>query len=150
MARVNVATRVDRAGIAALMRGPNGAAAQAAIIKGQRVLNAARQTCPVDEGRLRASLTMEVVTIGDVVTTRIGSNLEYIVYVHEGTGIYGPHGTRIVPRNATVLRWPVKNNSGTGRRRYRGGQTANFAFARSVKGVKGRPFLREALRAARG
>jgi len=118
--------------------------------RGQRVLNAARRNCPVDEGRLRASLTMVIERVPGGLVARIGSNLKYARYVHDGTGIYGPRARPITPRNGRWLRWPVKNNSGVGRRRYAGGATAAFMYARSVRGMRGRPFLRDALPAAQG
>jgi hypothetical protein len=149
MTTVRTAVSLNQAGLNAALRGPNGASYQAVLRKGNRVLSAARTRCPVDEGRLRASLALEMVEVAGVPAARIGSNLPYLKYVHDGTGIYGPHGTRIVPVSAKALRWPVKNNSGTGNRRYRGGSTIQYRFARSVKGVRGRPFLREALAASR-
>lgn len=80
---------------------------------------------------------------------RIGSNLPYAIWVHEGTGIYAGKGY-ITPKRSTLLRWPNKNNSGSGSRRYSGGATGKYVFAKRVKGVRGRPFLRDALPAAAG
>lgn len=148
MTTARVSFRLDRAGINAVLSGPDGAAAHAVLRSGQRVLNRARQLCPVDEGRLRASLTLELRSEGGVPVARIGSNLPYALFVHEGTGIYAGRGV-IRPRTASVLRWPVKNNSGAGRRRYAGGRTSRYAYAKFVRGVKGRPFLRNALPAGR-
>lgn len=115
--------------------------------RGQRVLNRARALCPVDEGRLRASLTMETrrSSLGPYVV--VGSNLEYAVYVHEGTGIYAGRGM-ITPKRGRYLVWPAKNNSGIGNRRYSGGATARYVFARQVRGQPGQPFLLRALPAA--
>jgi hypothetical protein len=104
----------------------------------------------VDTGRLRGSVTTEIVITSGRPMARVGTNLPYGRYVEEGTGIYGPKGRPIRPVNARLLRWPVTNNSGSGRRRYKGGRTAEFAFARSVKGMKPRPWLRPALSAAGG
>lgn len=140
--------KLDRQALEHMLRGPNGAVMQDLWIRGNRVLNRARQLVPVDEGTLRASLAVEPVTIGGAPAVRIGSPLEYAIYVHEGTGIYGK-GAPITPKSGQFLRWPVKNQSGQGRRRYKGGKTQKYAFARSVKGVPGRPFLRDALQAAR-
>lgn len=141
--------QLNRGELLALLGSQQGPVVQGIMQFGNRVLNNARRLCPVDEGRLRASLTMEVrvTTAGPVV--RIGSNLDYARYVHEGTGIYGPRHMPITPVTASVLRWPIKNNSGTGRRRFAGGQTAAFAYARSVKGTPPRPFLLDALRQTR-
>ncbi len=117
-------------------------------LRANRVLNAARRNAPVDEGRLRSSLavTYSKGPAGQPIA-RIGSNLDYALYVHEGTGVYGPKGTPIRAKAGQFMRWPVKNNSGQGRRRYAGGSTA--AYAREVRGVPPRPFLRDALDAAR-
>lgn len=114
------------------------------------VLNAARRGCPVDEGRLRASLTIEYRTgPGGEPIARIGSNLPYAIFVHEGTGLYGPRGTYIYPRSGRFLVWPAKNNSGVGRRRFEGRRTSTYVFARRSRGMPGRPFLLNALDAAR-
>jgi len=121
---------------------PQGGVMQDMMKRGNRVLNAARRMCPVNTGQLRASLFMEAVTIDGGPAVRIGSNLDYAVYVHEG---HGP----IVPVSATILRWPAINNSGAGSRRYRGGSTAGYVFAHRVRAVAGKPFLLDALDAAR-
>jgi len=113
------------------------------------VLNRARVLCPVDQGQLRASLTMEVISRDGDPVVRVGTNVKHAIWVHEGTGIYGPRKTPITPKRARLLRWPVKNQSGSGRRRFRGGATQQYAYAKSVKGVRPRPFLRDALPAAR-
>jgi hypothetical protein len=118
--------------------------------RANRVLNAARRNAPVDEGRLRASIAVTFTKgpAGEPVA-RIGSNLPYALFVHEGTGIYGPNARPIRPVNGRFMRWPIKNNSGSGNRRYSGGATAGYAYAREVRGVPPRPFLRDALDAAR-
>ena len=148
MATAEVSFTFDAAAMQAYMTGENGAAFTAVRSHGNRVLNLAIAKCPVDEGRLRGSLTLEMRSEGGLPIARVGSNLPYARYVHDGTGIYGPRGDVIRPRNAQVLAWPVKNNSGVGNRRYSGGKTANYAFARSVRGMPGRPFLLDALREA--
>jgi hypothetical protein len=78
---------------------------------------------------------------------RVGTNVDYALYVHEGTGVEAGRGY-IVPVRARVLRWPAKNNSGAGRRRYKAGATANYVYSKRSRGVKARPFLRDALSAA--
>ena len=52
----------------------------------------ARQLCPVDQGHLRASITSETEITASEIIGRIGSNLEYAPYVHNGTGIYAVNG----------------------------------------------------------
>ena len=118
-------------------------------VRANRVLNVARAKCPVDEGRLRASIHVEFGTgKGGSPVARIGSNLPYAIFVHEGTGIYGPKGAMIRARKGRFMVWPRVNNSGVGRRQFKGGATEKFVFAKQTRGSPGRPFLTDALRAA--
>lgn len=139
-----VTVTLNTAQVTAQLTGPGGAVAQHLMRVGNRVMNGAKRRCPVDEGKLRASITMTLHGSGRGLTVRVGSNLDYAIYVHEGTGIYAGRGP-IRPRAGKYLRFPVKNNSGSGRRRYKGGRTAGYVFAKQVRGVPPRPFLREAL-----
>lgn len=52
----------------------------------------ARQNCPKDLGILAASITSEVEQTSTEIVGRIGSNMEYAPYVHNGTGIYAKDG----------------------------------------------------------
>ncbi len=58
----------------------------------QIVENKAKQNCPVDDGTLRASITHSIHLKGDDIVGKIGSNLEYAPYVHQGTGIHAVNG----------------------------------------------------------
>ncbi|URP21097.1 hypothetical protein SEA_FLATWOODS_30 [Gordonia phage Flatwoods] len=107
---------------------------------GRRVQNAARRRAPVDEGTLRNSIEYVVDVRGTRTHVTIGSPLPYARYIHEGTGIYGPKGTPIVPVTRQALKFQVKGASG--RRRGRG---AKWVFAKSVRGIKPNPFLVDAL-----
>jgi hypothetical protein len=142
-----VVIRLDAAAVTQMMKGPGGAVMIDLEHRAQRVLNMARTLCPVDQGTLRGSLHKEPVTVGGDPAYRIGSPLEYAIYVHEGTGIYGS-GSPIRPTSGQFLRWPAKNQSGAGNRRYKAGATAAFVFARQSSGSPGRPFLLQALQAA--
>lgn len=118
-------------------------------VRANRVLNAARRGTPVNTGRLRSSITTVFTRSVYGPVAQIGSNLSYAIFVHEGTGIYGPSGAPIRPRNGQFLRWAATNNSGSGRRRYKGGRTAQWVFARESRGSRGVPFLLDALDAAK-
>lgn len=144
MADASVVIRLNPASIQTLLASPAGPVAQEIRVRGNRVLNKARELCPVDQGALRASLTLEMFTVDGLPVARVGSRLKYAIYVHEGTGIYAGRGY-IYPRSARVLRWPARAGSP---RRYSGGATARYVYARRVRGVPGRPFLRQALAAA--
>lgn len=50
-----------------------------------RIENMAKTLCPVDTGRLRASITHEVGKEGNELVGRIGTNVEYAPYVELGT-----------------------------------------------------------------
>ena len=63
----------------------------------------ARKNCPVDQGPLKASITSETEITEEEVIGRVGSNLEYAPYVHNGTGIYAKDGNgRKTPWGYTV------------------------------------------------
>ena len=67
------------------------------------VENQAKQNCPVDQGFLRASITSETEVTSEEIVGRVGSNLEYAPYVHNGTGIYAKDGNgRKTPWGYTV------------------------------------------------
>lgn len=75
------------------------------------VEGAARQKCPKDTGVLAASLTSEVEMTGQAIVGRIGSNLDYAPYVHQGTGIYAKDGAgRKTPWSYTI---PTGTHKGT-------------------------------------
>lgn len=72
----------------------------------------------------------------------VGSPLPYAQHVHEGTGIYGPHGTPIVPKNAKALKFEVRNVSAKTGKKTKG---SKWVFAKSVAGQKPNPFLTRAI-----
>jgi len=69
----------------------------------------------------------------------------YAKYVHEGTGLYGPHKTKIVPKE-------IRNGRDAQGRFVSKGTTGKKALfwpgaahpVRAVRGMEGQPFLREA------
>lgn len=56
------------------------------------VVASSKRNCPVDFGQLRASITHKVEEGTNEIVGYVGSNVEYAVYVHEGTGIYAKNG----------------------------------------------------------
>lgn len=114
---------------------------------GRQIANAAKHNCPVDEGRLRASITHTVTMRGSSAVIRVGSPLTYARYIHEGTGIYGPHKTPIVPVTAKALKFRAGKMMGplpAGVKNLPRNKRA-FVFAKSVKGVPPTPFLTEGM-----
>lgn len=71
---------------------------------------AAKRLCPVDTGRLRNSITHAFVKEDEIA---IGSNVEYSLYVHEGTSRRGgtPFLTQAVQNNAGRFATIMKNHT---------------------------------------
>lgn len=124
-------TRINPSGLAHL-KSPQGPVARHLYALGLKVQARAKALAPVDTGRLRSSITVEVIEARGTLVCRIGTNVVYARAVHNGTGIYGSRGTPITPTNANVLRFKPRGASA-------------YIFRPSVKGSPGRPFLRDAL-----
>jgi len=144
---------LDQKALNEALGGPQGPVWRATLNACQRVKDAARAFAPVNQGGLRGSIDFEIrrepggagSSVANGPAGYVGSGLKYAVYVHEGTGIYAKQNPKpITPKNKDFLAWPVTNNKGF--RRYKKGKTANYAYAKSVKGVPGRPFLVKAVR----
>lgn len=143
--------RIDSAALRELLAGPTGPVWDDIRRRGNRVLMQAKANAPYSEGILKRSIIMEMVIDRGVPVARVGSNLKYAIYVHEGTGLYGPRKRYIRPVQAKVLKWPGINNAYKqtgGNRRYKAGKTANYTYSMKSRGFPGRPFLRDALSAA--
>jgi hypothetical protein len=133
--------QLNRQAVSALLTSPSGPVAKDLYRRGLRVQAKAKQELEewprrVDTGRLRSSVEVQLITVGGVLAVRIGSNVFYALYVHDGTGIYGPKGAPIKPKRAKVLKFQPKGAHG-------------FVYARSVKGMIPNPFLKKALKAAK-
>lgn len=145
MATVRVTQRLDRAAIAALLVSPRGPVARDLLARGYRVQAQARRNLSgatgsgpkrIDTGRLRASIAVQLTTRDAKPAVRVGSNVFYALYVHEGTGIHGPKHRYIRPRTKRFLRFKPRGS-------------ADFVFARQVAGMRANKFLLRALPAAR-
>lgn len=91
----------------------------------------------IDTGRLRASIFTAVIDRNGAPAVVVATNVRYARWVHDGTGIYGPHGALIRPRTRKYLRFRPQ---GAGK----------YVYAKTVKGMRPNPFLRNALAAAHG
>jgi hypothetical protein len=95
------------AAIQALLRDPLGPVGRdltrrAINVESAAKLNASGRPGPnVDTGRLRSSISHELVQGPEGLVARIGSTVEYARFVEEGTG---PHEIR--PRTKQALFWP--------------------------------------------
>jgi Bacteriophage HK97-gp10, putative tail-component len=104
----------------------------------------AKRRCPVDTGRLRASITPD---IRSPTEGFVGTNVEYAAAVEYGSR---PHEIR--PRNGKALKFSVGGTKGgyvstkTGKKRWQKGKEGNAVFAKKVNhpGTKAQPFLEPA------
>ena len=144
MARVHFTHRLDLSAVRAIIASPNGGVAKDMLRRGLLVETQAKRNLGgtggpkrVDTGRLRASINTHLVIRNGRPVAVVGTNVFYARWVHDGTGLYGPRHRVIRPVRRKFLRFKP-----AGSRR--------FVYARSVKGMVGNPFLRNALSAARG
>jgi len=116
---------------------------QAPEIAGKKIIEAgnksllslqatAKQLSPIDSGRLRQSILVSPMQqSGNTFTGSVGTNTAYSVYQEIGTGIYGPLGRPITPKAKKVLAFV--------------GKGGKMVFAKSVKGVRGRYYMKGSL-----
>ena len=89
----------------------------------------ARSRAPHRSGTLQRSIMPEV----RYPDARVWVQEKYGRYIEEGTGIYGRNGRRITPKTASVLAWK---------------QGGSMVFARSVAGIKPKPFFKPGVEAS--
>jgi hypothetical protein len=142
---VNVRHELNTAAINSLLHGRGGGVARDLLRRGYRVAGAAQRRCPVDHGRLRSSIHARLVQRDGLLICEVGTDVKYAIFVHEGTGLYGPKHARIVPASGKIMVFTPRKNAG----RYvkRGDRVK--VFARSTQGMRGTPFLKDALPEAR-
>jgi hypothetical protein len=140
-----VTHKINKAALEKLLTSPQGPVAKQLLIRGIRVQSQARRnlggstgTGPrrIDTGRLRSSIGVELRTGRRGLSVRVGTNVEYAFWVHDGTGLYGPRHRWIKPVTRRYLRFRPK-----------GGQ--RWVYAQKVRGMKANPFLEKALQAAK-
>lgn len=134
MARAVSRIKLNEAEINRLLRGGSGPVVRHVDTLVRRTVNAAKRNVKVDEGNLRDSVTGTVTTSRDQVRGRVGTPLLYGLYLHEGTGVYGPRGTPIVPIHRKFLRFEVQSGKAAPGRR-------PVVFAKQVRGVPGDKWL---------
>ena len=153
MATVSWSHQLDLGAVKTLLNSPTGGVVRDLLRRGLLVETQAKRNLGgiggpkrIDTGRLRASIATVVVTRNGSPAVLVGTNVNYALYVHEGTGLYGPKHARIYPRTAKVMVWPAKGGSKKfGKKK---GKFKGRVVARSTKGMPGNPFLANALHAA--
>ncbi|MCW6003862.1 hypothetical protein K1W54_04595 [Micromonospora sp. CPCC 205371] len=135
---------INYGAINAMFRNPSGRLARDMLRRGLKVEAAAKRNLAggsgkprrIDTGQTRASVNTRLVAWRGLPAARIGSPLRKAALIHWGTGIYGPRRQPIRPKRAKYLRFKPKGSN-------------RVIYARSVKGMKANPFLKDALPAAR-
>lgn len=138
--------RVNQAEYRRLTQSPAGPVVRQADRIGRRTVNQAKRNVKVDDGHLRASIDHSLTVSSRRVTMRAGSPLDYGLYLHEGTGLYGPKRRVIRPVSAKFLRFEVKGPGPGGRVPAKGRRAV--VFAKFVRGVKPDKWLVRAFRDA--
>lgn len=142
---VSIRHELHPARIAVLLHSPAGGVAKDMLRRGVRVQSQARRNLAgangkptrIDTGLLRSSITVKPIIVRAAPGAWVGTTVWYARLVHNGTGIYGPRGARIKPLQGRYLVFTPKGGGG-------------LVFARSVKGMRPNPFLKDALIAAKG
>lgn len=138
-----VRLEVDARAVTNALLGPSGALSLAMDRAGRNLTNQTKRnltsgsTKAVDTGRLRASIAYQVRREGTRIIVRVGTDLDYSIYVHEGHGI-------IRPTRAKFLRFPA--GPGTPAAAI---SKSGFVFAKQVGPVAGRPYLVKSLKSLR-
>jgi len=135
-ARARVALRWDDAAVRRAIGDPGGPVGDALMRLAREVATSARRRAPRATGQLAGSIRAELGGRGGSLQARVVADAPHAVYVHEGTGVYGKRGRMIRPRAARVMAW---RDSGGG-----------WVFAKKVRGVPPRPFLKQAAEAVIG
>jgi len=147
MGTAEITNVLDVAAVRQLLQGPQGGVVKDLMRRGLLVESAAKrnlQRAPtrVNTGRLRSSIAMRMITYSGAPACRVGTNVDYALYVHDGTGLFGPLHRLIRPVNKKVLRWKTRGGSGKSRKGY--------TYSLTSRGMKPNPFLKDALSAAKG
>jgi len=140
MATARVRHVPDKRALAILLNSPSGGVAKDIFRRCKKVEARAKQNLQraprrIDTGHLRSDIHSELLTIGGHPVGRVGFNAFYGIFVHDGTGVYGPKGTPITPKQAKMLSW--KNKLG------------KRVYAKQVLGMRPNPFLKDAVSAAK-
>lgn len=85
MAGGNVTIRFDADGLRELLESEHGPVAKDLARRANKVSNQAKRLCPVDTGRLRSSITMDLGQDGDGLFAMVGTNVNYAEFVEFGT-----------------------------------------------------------------
>lgn len=143
----SITHKFNEAQLKFILSSPNGAVAKDLIKRGKKVESRAKRNLAgvggkpkrIDTGHLRNSIGSHLIIRPDGLAVRVGTNVSYARYVHDGTGLYGPKHMVIRPKFGKVL---VFSSKVYGAKK---GKYAGKVVVRFVRGMKPNPFLHDAL-----
>lgn len=146
MGTTQITNTLDRAAVQALLKSPQGGVVKDLLRRGLKVQSAAKRNLRssptrVNTGRLSNSIVFRLVTYQGDPAVRVGTSVFYALYVHEGTGLYGPRHMRIHPINKKVLRWQKRGGRGKSKK--------GWTYSMYSSGMKPNAFLKNALTAVK-
>ncbi|MGW5820087.1 hypothetical protein [Streptomyces noursei] len=107
--------------------GAMGIIGRAVRTRADIIRRVARAECGHETGHLAASINTDIdYCRPDGVKATIGTSVPYAEYNHEGTGLWGPTGTYIVPRRAKYMVFEIDGRT---------------IYAKRVRGYPGTEFL---------
>jgi hypothetical protein len=147
MSATRIVVTVDQTAVREYVTSPSGPVYRFVEEKAKAVQQSAKRYCPSASGALRNSIDIQMLISAMTVYALVGSRLGYAIYVHEGTGIYGPRHAMIFPVKGKFLVFtPSGGSAGSwGQAGSGSGGAGGTVFARSVKGIPSTPFLYQAM-----
>jgi hypothetical protein len=126
--------RLDGHAIDQLLREPGGDVGRFLLKLALKVETAAKREAPVDTGRLRSSITHQLVREGKNLVAYVGTPVKYAIYVEKGRAAGSP------PPSSALAGWASRHGMA--------GNEFVIAQAIGARGIKPRPFLETALKVA--
>lgn len=145
---MSVSVRVDlhHAQIRNFLYAPHGPVVRGVRRWSNQVREFAIARAPKVTGDLASSSVVEMNTHPGAVIGVITFRARHAIWVHEGTGIYGPTGRPIRARSGGKLKFPSGRGRLSGSQRLSGRFRGGYTYTWSVRGQPGKPFLVSALR----
>lgn len=138
-----VSVTIHAAAVQSLVTGSNGPIMKRVDQVLSRTLNQCNSTAPSDTGRLRSSHRKRITVSGLRLTGSVYSTAPYAGYVNRGTGIYGPSGQPIRPKNGQFLVFHPGRMIGPlpKGKKHPAPDQRGLVFAREVKGRPANPYM---------
>jgi hypothetical protein len=131
---VSVRIELNYRQINRILRSPTGLVARNMQRRGRKVQRHARRNVNSRSGALARSIEVRLAMMAGAPGVEVYTDLYYALWVHDGTGVYGPRGRPFGPRRARYM--VFRGSDGT------------IVRTKRVRGQRANPFLRDALRSA--